>query len=109
MSEYKDCTQCPHDVSDAHQRDCAWPDCQGGWDAVFKQVSDERDTLKAETAKFKGLLGECKTNIEQCSLQLNGCAEYAECEEEDEAAEGLFDLVAECKQLLQQIKEVMDE
>ena len=29
------CTTCPHEVGDATDRDCAFPDCNGGWEQVY--------------------------------------------------------------------------
>lgn len=35
-SNMSKCTQCPHVVGDAYERDCAFPDCCGGWETVYK-------------------------------------------------------------------------
>jgi len=34
-------TQCPHTVGDDHERDCCFPNCEGGWEAVFLKQRKE--------------------------------------------------------------------
>jgi hypothetical protein len=35
-TEPKNCQSCPHEVGDTYQRDCAFPDCIGGWKQAYK-------------------------------------------------------------------------
>lgn len=38
MSE---CPQCPHIVGDYTERDCGFPDCMGGWEEAYKNLSQQ--------------------------------------------------------------------
>lgn len=49
------CKQCPHKVGDAMQRDCAFPDCIGGWEAALLQVEERNNELSDKLANL--LLG----------------------------------------------------
>ena len=50
MKKYKECKECPHIVGDSFQRDCAFPECCGGWEAVFDELMEELIPLR-ELAK----------------------------------------------------------
>lgn len=57
MSEI-DCKDCPHVVGDATERDCCFPDCRGGWDAVYKAERARVESLEAillELVELKNL------------------------------------------------------
>jgi len=46
------CTQCPHAVGDSYQRDCAFPDCMGGWDEVYKDLANQFAELQARNVEL---------------------------------------------------------
>jgi hypothetical protein len=41
-----ECTQCPHTVGDSYQRDCCFPDCVGGWEEAYKNISAKAGVLE---------------------------------------------------------------
>ena len=49
------CKQCPHKIGDATERDCAFPDCIGGWEAAFMQAEGRNNDLLDKLANL--LLG----------------------------------------------------
>jgi hypothetical protein len=52
----KGCTQCPHVVGDYTERDCGFPDCMGGWEAVYKQQVNTIEELQKENKLSKAQL-----------------------------------------------------
>jgi len=47
MSE---CKQCPHVVGDSYQRDCAFPDCIGGWEEAYKILQSQCEVYREAVA-----------------------------------------------------------
>ena len=50
---YRKCEECPHDVGDSYQRDCSFPDCSGGWEAVSKHQSEQIQSLTTRIAELE--------------------------------------------------------
>ena len=44
------CTTCPHEVGDATERDCAFPDCSGGWEQVHLDSQEQIADLERQLA-----------------------------------------------------------
>ena len=45
------CTTCPHEVGDATERDCAFPDCSGGWEQAHLDSQDRIAELEQQLAE----------------------------------------------------------
>ena len=41
------CKDCPHIIGDTYQRDCCFPDCVGGWEKAYKDLSEELQLYKS--------------------------------------------------------------
>jgi len=70
MSE---CKQCPHVVGDTYQRDCAFPDCIGGWEEAYKQqVKKVQEQLQkvADWAMSQGLATGHADTLDDLLLEL---------------------------------------
>lgn len=57
------CTQCPHEVGDSYQRDCAFPDCMGGWETAFRTVTSE---LRQQLTQARAVLKTISTHPTRC-------------------------------------------
>jgi len=71
MSE---CKQCPHVVGDTYQRDCAFPDCIGGWEEAYKQqVKKVQEQLQkvADWAMSQGLATGHADTLDELLLEMS--------------------------------------
>jgi hypothetical protein len=39
--KWRDCKDCPYEVGDKSERDCAFPDCVGGWQAYAEHLEEQ--------------------------------------------------------------------
>jgi len=57
------CTTCPHDVGDASERDCAFPDCSGGWEQVYLDSQERIAELEADNLEKDAEIERLRANL----------------------------------------------
>lgn len=62
------CTTCPNVVGDITERDCAFPDCSGGWEEVYLEERNDRLRLQARVIELERQLAKAESKRKEKGL-----------------------------------------